>query len=46
MKTKVAYIAGLDQDIDDFLAILYLIKYNVLEFVVCDPWPITSEGKA
>ena len=46
MKPKITYIADLDQDIDDFLAILYLIKYDVLEFVVCDPWPITDEGKA
>ena len=45
MKPKITYIADLDQDIDDFLAILYLIKYDVLEFVVCDPWPITDEGK-
>lgn len=45
MKTKVAYIADLDQDIDDFLAILYLYKYDALSYVVCDPWPITEEGK-
>lgn len=45
MKPKITYIADLDQDIDDFLAILYLYKYDALSYVVCDPWHITEEGK-
>lgn len=45
MKTKVAYIADLDQDIDDIIAIEYLLKYDVLSYIVCDPDPITEEGK-
>ena len=45
MKTKVAYIADIDQDIDDIIAIEYLLKYDVLSYIVCDPDPITEEGK-
>jgi len=45
MKTKVAYIADLDQDIDDIIAIEYLLKYDALSYIVCDPEPISEEGK-
>ncbi len=45
METKVAYIADLDQDIDDVIAIEYLHKYDALAYIVCDPLPITEEGK-
>lgn len=45
MKTKVAYIADLDQDIDDIIAIEYLLKYDVLSYIVCSPEPISEEGK-
>ena len=45
MKTKVAYIADLDQDIDDIIAIEYLLKYEVLSYIVCSPEPISEEGK-
>ena len=44
MKNKVVYIADLDQDIDDVLAIEYLFKYDVLDYIVCDPEP-NEEGK-
>lgn len=45
MKPKITYIADLDQDIDDIIAIEYLLKYDVLSYIVCDPNPITEEGK-
>ena len=41
---KITYIADIDQDIDDFIAVLYLHKSGLLNEVVFDPEPISSEG--
>lgn len=41
---KIIYIADLDQDIDDIIAIEYLHKNNVLQCVVLDPYPIETIG--
>lgn len=41
---KITYIADIDQDIDDFIAVLYLQKSGLLKEVVFDPEPITKEG--
>jgi len=44
LERKIVYIADLDQDIDDIIAILYLHKRGVLKCVVCDPYPKDKEG--
>lgn len=41
---KITYIADIDQDIDDFIAVLYLQKSGLLKEVVFDPEPISPEG--
>ena len=41
---KITYIADIDQDIDDFIAALYLQKSGLLKEVVFDPEPISHEG--
>lgn len=41
---KITYIADIDQDVDDFLAVLYMQKSSMLKEVVFDPEPISSEG--
>ena len=41
---KITYIADIDQDIDDFIAVLYLQKSGLLKEVVFDPEPISSDG--
>lgn len=41
---KITYVADIDQDVDDFLAVLYLQKSDMLKEVVFDPKPISSEG--
>ena len=41
---KITYIADIDQDIDDFIAVLYLHKSGLLNEVVFDPEPISSDG--
>ena len=41
---KVAYIADLDQDVDDFIAAIYLQKSGALDYVVCDPEPVSEKG--
>jgi len=40
----ITYIADIDQDIDDFIAVLYLQKSGLLKEVVFDPEPISSDG--
>jgi hypothetical protein len=45
MENKVVYIADLDQDIDDIIAVEYLLKYGALAYMICDPYPVTDEGK-
>lgn len=42
---NIVYVAELDADIDDFMAIIYLNQLNVLRCVVIDPIPTTKEGK-
>lgn len=41
---KIIYIADLDQDIDDLIAIDYLNSQNVLGGVVLDPYPREKKG--
>ena len=41
---KIVYIAELDQDIDDVIAVEYLYQKGVLQCVVLDPVPKTKEG--
>lgn len=41
---KITYIADIDQDIDDFIAVLYLQKSGLLKEVVFDPEPISYDG--
>lgn len=45
MERKIIYIAELDADVDDVIAAEYLHSKGVLEEVVCDPSPVTSQGK-
>lgn len=42
---KVIYIAELDADIDDIIAVEYLHKQNVLDTLVLDPIPKDAEGR-
>lgn len=42
---KIVYIADLDQDIDDIIAIEYLYSQDVLDYIVLDPNPIENQGK-
>ena len=41
---KIVYIAELDQDVDDVIAARYLHQENVLQCVVLDPYPTSTEG--
>ena len=41
---KVIYLAELDGDVDDVLAVEYLYSKNVLKSVICDPKPVTKIG--
>lgn len=43
-KKKIVYLAELDGDVDDAVAIEYLYNKNVLKCIVCDPKPITKMG--
>ena len=45
MNKKIVYVAELDQDIDDYIASIYLHRKNVLDCIVLDPIPKTEEGK-
>ena len=45
MRKEIIYIAELDADVDDAIAVEYLHNKGVLKEVVCDPIPITKEGK-
>lgn len=42
---EVYYIADIEQDIDDVIAVEYLQTKGVLRGVVLDPEPVTEEGK-
>lgn len=42
---KVVYVGELDQDIDDYIAILYLHERKGLKYVVLSPLPEREEGK-
>ena len=42
---KIVYVADLDQDIDDIIAIEYLYSQGVLDYIVLDPNPIENQGK-
>lgn len=44
MKKEIIYIADLDMDIDDIIAIEYLNSKGVLKGIVLDPVPVTFEG--
>ena len=41
---KITYIADIDQDVDDFIAVLYLQKSGLLKEVVFDPEPVSQAG--
>ncbi len=43
-KKEIVYIAELDGDIDDVVAVEYLYNKNVLKCIVCDPKPKTEKG--
>lgn len=43
---KITYIAELDQDVDDVVALEYLHKLGYLKDVVLDPYPVEPEGIA
>lgn len=45
MNTKVVYIADIDQDIDDIVAVEYLNNLGVLQEIVLDPKPSSKEGR-
>lgn len=45
MEKKLVYVAELDQDVDDYIAGIYLHRKNVLNYIVLDPIPKTDEGK-
>ena len=42
---NIVYLAELDGDIDDIIAVEYLYNNNVLKSIVCDPIPNTNIGK-
>lgn len=42
---KIVYIADLDQDIDDFIAVEYLYEKQALDYVIPDPFPKEKAGK-
>lgn len=42
--SRIVYVAELDADVDDYIACIYLHQKNVLDCVVLDPIPKTSEG--
>ena len=42
---KIVYLAELDGDVDDAVAVEYLYNKNVLKCIVCDPKPTTKVGK-
>lgn len=44
-KLKVAYVAELDQDVDDIIAVQYLYDEGILDYVVLDPFPTQHDGK-
>lgn len=44
-KNQITYIAELDQDVDDFVAVKYLHNKDVLNCIVLDPIPSSKEGK-
>ena len=44
-KLKVAYVAELDQDVDDIIAVQYLYDEGILDYVVLDPFPTQQDGK-
>ena len=41
---KIIYIAELDQDVDDYIAAIYLKQKEVLAGIVCDPAPVEKDG--
>lgn len=41
---KVVYVAELDEDIDDVVAVEYLFRKKALDCVVLDPYPKTTDG--
>ena len=45
IEREVVYIAELDADVDDVIAVEYLHNKGVLKEVVCDPLPSTWHGK-
>lgn len=45
MEKEVVYVAELDADVDDVIAAEYLYNKGVLKEVVCDPMPVTDQGK-
>ncbi len=43
---KITYICDIDQDIDDIIAVEYLLLSGKLKDLVLDPLPITQEGQS
>jgi len=44
-ENSIVYLAELDGDVDDIIAIEYLHNNNLLKCIVCDPLPSTNIGK-
>jgi hypothetical protein len=44
-KDKIVYIAELDQDVDDVIAVEYLHSLGLLDYLVLDPYPVEDIGK-
>ena len=44
-ENSIVYLAELDGDVDDIIAIEYLYNNNLLKCIVCDPLPSTKIGK-
>lgn len=44
MNNEIVYVAELDQDVDDVIAVRYLHMQHALKCVVLDPYPISKIG--
>lgn len=42
---RIIYIAELDADVDDVIAVEYLHSLGLLEYIVLDPFPVENVGK-
>lgn len=44
MNNEIVYVAELDQDVDDVIAVRYLHMQHALKCVVLDPYPTSKIG--